>query len=291
MKIQNITEDNLDLICAICLDPSVDREARDFMDKGMDNRLFWIKRMMPKGLGILVASEAPRHEKIHYKWVGKMLHSDLAVQGQVPMGLLEYIPIEHALEPVQGKNCLFINCMWVLPPFWYKGVGKKLIESFIEKAKQYGAASVISYEEERWFGTSIKYMPSSFFKKYGFKEIDRDGSRILQFLDLGSSVQPKFIFPKNKSYIDNMNINLDIFFNNQCPWSKYMITTIKRGIEKYPNINLNMINTNERREIKRLGISRGICLNQKLIFNRMVSWKEIEPVIEKFVKKSIDKFQ
>ncbi|NVM38271.1 MAG: hypothetical protein HWN81_21940 [Candidatus Lokiarchaeota archaeon] len=283
MEIQTITEDNLDFICAICLDPSVDQETRDLMDIGIDDRLCWIKKMMPKGLEILVALEIPRQEEIHYKWVGKMLHSDLAVQGQVPMGLLEFIPIEHAIEPVEGKNCLLINCMWILPPFWFKGVGKSLILSFIEKAKKYGGASVITYDGDRWFGTSIKYMPSSFFKKFGFKEVDRDGSRVLLFLDLGSSIKPKFIFPKFKRTTDNEYLTLDIFSNSQCPWSQYMINTIKNGLEKFPTLNLNIIRTNERELIEEFGISRGICLNKMLIFNRMASWEEIKTKIEKLL--------
>ncbi|MFX0139123.1 MAG: GNAT family N-acetyltransferase, partial [Candidatus Hodarchaeota archaeon] len=144
MEIQVFTEDKLDLICAICLDPSVDQETKNLMEDGMDRRISWIKKMMSIGLEILIALEKPKQEEIHYKWVGKMLHSDLAVHGQVPMGLLEYIPIEHALEPIKGKNALFINCMWILPPFWSRGVGKALIETFIEKAEQHGGGSVIA---------------------------------------------------------------------------------------------------------------------------------------------------
>ena len=65
MEIQTITEERLDLICAICLDPSVDKETRDLMEKSMDERICWIKEMMPKGLEILVAFEKPRTELIH----------------------------------------------------------------------------------------------------------------------------------------------------------------------------------------------------------------------------------
>ena len=282
MEIQTITEDKLDLICAVCLDPSVDKETRDLMESGMDDRISWIKKMMPKGLEVLVALEKPRQEKIHYKWVGKMLHSDLAVHGQVPMGLLEYIPIEHTLEPVKGNDSLFINCMWILPPFWLTGVGKALIESFIERAKQYGAASVIAYDGDKWFGTSIQYMPSSFFKKFGFKEVDRDGSRVLLFLDLGTSKQPKFILPRLKVSNKSKKLNFNIFFNNQCPWSKYMVNTVKKEVEKFPNLMFNIINTDDRKLIENLGISRGVCLNGNPIFNRMASWKEIKVEFDKY---------
>jgi len=284
MEIQTLSEEKLDLICAICLDPSIDKETRDFMDNGMNERICWIKKMRSKGLEILVALEKPRQEIIHYKWVGKMLHSDLSIHGQVPMGLLEYIPIKHALEPLKGNNSLFINCIWILPPFWLNKVGSALLKSFIDKAQQYGGASVIAYDGDRWFSTSIKYMPISFFKKFGFKEVDRDGSRVLLFLDLGSSNAPKFIYPKIKSFHKAKELILDIFYNSQCPWSKYMINTIKKEVEKFSDIKINLINTNNSKIIKDLGISRGIYLNGKPIIKRMASWEEIKTEIEKYNK-------
>ncbi len=284
MEIQTVTEEKLDLICEICLDLSVDKETRLLMGNGMDNRISWIKKMIPQGLEILVALEKPRKEIIHYKWVGKMLHSDLAVQGQVPMGLLEFIPIENALEPITGKNMLLINCMWILPPFWHSGVGTALVESFIEKATQIGGAVVIAYDGDNWFDTSIKYMPSSFFKKFGFKEVDRDGCRILFFLDFGSSNPPKFIFPKLKSIPKTKELNLDIFFNSQCPWSKYMVNIVRNGLEKYPNIKTNYVNTDDNKLVKKLGISRGISLDGKPIIKRMASIDEIKKEIKKYQK-------
>jgi GNAT superfamily N-acetyltransferase len=284
MKIEEITKNTLDLVCAVCLDPSVDQETRDLMENGMDERIQWIKEMIPKGLRILIASEKPRKERIHYKWVGKMLHSDLAIHGRVPIGLLEYVPIEYALEPINGENSLFINCMWILPPFWLKGVGKALIDSFIERAKQYGGASVIAYDEDRWFGTSIKYMPSSFFKRFGFQEVDKDGSRILLFLDLGSSDTPQFILPSAEALPNYKKLNLDIFYNRQCPWSNFMINTIKLEVEAHPNIQINLINTDDPKLIKKMGVSRGVFLNGKPIVKRMASWDEIRSEIEQFNK-------
>ncbi|MFX1418203.1 MAG: GNAT family N-acetyltransferase [Promethearchaeota archaeon] len=285
MEIEVVTKDKLDIICSVCLDPSVDKETRDLMENGMEERICWIKDMIPKGLKIIVASEKPRDEKIHYKWVGKMLHSDLAVHGRVYMGLLEYLPIEHVLEPVDGENSLFINCMWILPPFWLMGVGKALLESFIESAMQHGGASVLAYEGDRWFGTSIKYMPTSFFKKFGFKEVDRDGSRILLYLDLGSSSPPKLIFPKFKEFHKTEKLKLTIFSNSQCPWSKYMINTIRKEVEKYSNLNLNFHHTDDSELIKDLGISRGVYLNGNPIIKRMASWEEIKLEIDNYNKK------
>jgi GNAT superfamily N-acetyltransferase len=281
MEIQTVSEDKLEIISAICLDPSVDQETRELMENGMDTRVCWIKKMMPKGLEILLALESPRNEEIHYKWVGKMFHSDLAVHGKVPMGLLEYIPIEHALEPVEGRDSLFINCMWILPPFWHKGVGSALVESIIERAKPIGGISVITYDGDSWFGTSIKYMPSSFFKKFGFEEVDRDGSRVLLFLNLGSNTQPKLIYPKSKNHKSKKTLKFEIYANNQCPWSRYMVNTFKNEISKFSDIDINVIETNRREIIKKLGLSRGVCLNGSPLIKRMASWKEIKKKFEK----------
>jgi hypothetical protein len=63
-----------------------------------------------------------------------------------------------------------------------------------------------------------------------------------------------------------------------------MINTVKKGIKQYKNINLNCINTDNLEVIKKTGVSRGICLNNKLIINRMASWEEIEADIDNYVK-------
>jgi GNAT superfamily N-acetyltransferase len=285
MKIDSISESNLDVLRGICLDPSVDKKTRILMENGMEERIAWVKEMMLKGLGILLAHEKPRNETIHYKWVGNMLHSDLAIQGRVYMGLLEYIPIEHAIDAVSGKNSLFINCMWILPPFWQTGTGKALLEAFIEKAREYGGASVIAYDNEKWFGTAITYMPSSFFKKFGFQEVNRDGNRVLLNLDLGGSSRPKFISFRSREF-DKNNPYLEIFFNSQCPWARFMINSVKKGIEKYPRLTIKCINIGNAEIVQSTGISRGVCFNGIPLFKRMASWEEIKSKVDKEIKQN-----
>ncbi|MFQ6125315.1 MAG: GNAT family N-acetyltransferase [Candidatus Heimdallarchaeota archaeon] len=217
MRIQKVTEEELDYVSAICLDPSIGKKNRHTMQKGMTARIRWIKQMLPKGLEIFIALEKPKLEKIKYKWAGEILHADLAVHGWVPKGLLESVPIEYALEPVTGKKCLFIHCIWILPPFWHTGVAKKLVEAFLQNAQQVGGASVLAYEGDKWFDTSIKYMPASFFERFGFEEVARDRSRVLLFLDLGIKEPPKLLSPKTKRYYEKDKITIDVLFNSQCP--------------------------------------------------------------------------
>ncbi len=93
MEIRKITENELDYVSAICLDPSIGSRQRKAMQDAMTARIQWLRTMMKKGLRILVALEKPRQEKIHYKWAGDMNLADLAVRGKVPKGLLEFLPI------------------------------------------------------------------------------------------------------------------------------------------------------------------------------------------------------
>ncbi len=285
MRIQKVTETELDYVCAICLDPSIGKKSRQTMQKGMTTRIRWIQQMLPKGLEIFIALEKPKPEKIKYKWAGELLHADLAVHGWVPKGLLECIPIEYALESVKGKKSLFIHCIWILPPFWHIGVAKGLIEAFLQKAQQVGGASVLAFEGDKWFGTSIKYMPTSFFERFGFKEVTRDGSRVLLYLDLGANEPPKLLSPKTRRYDEKDKITIDVLFNSQCPWSKLMIDSIKTNIKKYPKMAVNLVKTDNRNTIEEYGMARGICINGHPVIRRMASWNEIRSEVEKCFKR------
>lgn len=286
MEIRKITEDELDYVSAICLDPSIGSRQRKAMQDAMTARIQWLRRMMKKGLQILVALEKPRQEKVHYKWAGDMNHADLAVRGKVPKGLLEFVPIELAPEPVKGKNLLFIDCIWVLPPFWHTGVAKGLMESFLCQAKEYGGASVLTYEGDKWFGSSLDYMPASFFKKFGFKEADRDGSRVLLFLDLGAGKKPRLIHPKARNFGGKNEVVIDALCNSQCPWSGWMVDQIKRNAKRYPRTSVNVVNSDDRKVVEEFGLSRGVYVNKKPAVKRMAPWKEIEKAIEEFRKNS-----
>lgn len=281
LEFRKINADELDFVSAICLDPSVGRKGREAMKEPMENRLRWLQKMMPQGLEIIVALEDPKPEMLHYPYAGKIRHADLAVRGKVPKGLLEYLPIELALEPVKGKNSLFINCIWILPAFWKTGVAKGLMHQFIGEAKTWGGATVLAYEGGRWFGTTIKYMPSSFFQKFGFEEVSRDGTRVLLHLDLGAHKLPRLTTPKKRTIGEKDKLLMDVFCNSQCPWCGRMVDQIKRNLRKYPNVTLNVINTDRREVIEQFGFSRGVFINGEPVIKRMASWKEIRSVLNK----------
>jgi hypothetical protein len=257
MHVREVLADELDLVSSVCLDPSVRSEWKQIMEPCMVARKKWLKTMMTKGLEISVVFDS--------------------VRGQThPTGLIEYVPIKYAAEPVEGGNSLFINCIWVIPPRWHRGFARVLLERAIEKAKAYGGLGVLAYEGDRWFGF-FPYMPAS-FKKSGFEEVDRDGSRVLLHLTLGRSEKPKLIKPKVRK-VKGDRLIVDVFHSCQCPWSGLMVDQIKQRIKKYDAV-VKMIGTDNRKVVEKYGMSRGVCVNGVPIIKRMASWKEIEAALK-----------
>ncbi|MGD8565351.1 MAG: hypothetical protein PVF96_03280 [Candidatus Bathyarchaeota archaeon] len=257
-EVRKITTKELPYVSYLCL-WGVGQKQKKAMKEHMEKRLRWIEKMFSKGLEIIVAL-GPRKSK---------------------KGLIEYLPIEVAPEPVKGKSSLFIDCIWVLPRFMKVGIGKKLMQHFLEDAKKVGGASVLGYEVDEWFGY-FDYMPTSFFKQFGFEEVSRDGTRVLLHLDLGAHTPPQLLTPKSHKVEKKGKTVIEVFCNIQCPWCGWMADEIIRNAKK-PNITIKLINTDDRKTIEEFGLSRGISINGEPTLKRMASWKEIKTVLEKTI--------
>lgn len=279
MQIHQISVEELDYVSRLCVDPWMPPTWREAMMPAMNARKEWLKAMMPQGLRVLVALE--KVEALRSRSARSKKMRELIVDGNFPEGLIEYAPIEFAPEPVLGEKSLFINCVWVLPRFWHKGIARNLLETFIEDAKIHGGASVLAYEGDKWFGF-FPYMPVSFFKSFGFKEVDRDGNRVMLHLDLGAHATPTLIRPKARRSEKGDKPVVNVFYSSQCPWSGWMADRIKRNMKKYDTA-VNAINTDDRNVIEAYGISRGLSINGVPVLKRMASWKEAESIVKQAI--------
>ena len=263
MEFRKITVDELPYVSYLCL-WGINRQQKEAMKEHMEKRLRWIEEMMPNGLEIIVAL-GPRKSK---------------------KGLIEYLPIEIAPEPVKGGNSLFINCIWVLSRHSKAGIGKGLMQHFLKEARKVGGATVLAYEGDKWFGY-FDYMPVSFFKKFGFKEVSREGTRVLLHLDMGAHKLPMLVSPKKRVAGEKGKIVMDVFCNRQCPWCGWMVDRIRRNIRKYSDVTLNVINTDRRDVIEQFGVSRGVFINGEPVIKRMASWKEIKSALNNFTNRNV----
>lgn len=259
MSIHEVAPNELEMVTGICLDLSVPKKWKKAMESSMEARKTWLASMMQRGLTV-AAVLGPSNER----W-----------------GLIEYVPIQHASEPVKGQNTLFINCMWVLPPVWKKGVARALLSHAIESGKKTGGICVLAYEGDKWFGF-FPYMPSSFFEKFGFKEVDRDDSRVLLHFDLGGSHQPTLIKPQTRQIVRDRKSVVEVLFNNQCPWSGWMVDKVQRTLKKY-DASVIAVNTDDRKTLDKYGLARGVVIDGTPVIKRMATVKEIVSVIRELI--------
>jgi len=281
MQILQVSAEELDYVARLCLDPFMVPRWREMMQPAMAVRKEWLKTMMRDGLRVLVALEKSEDVLSSFGAKNRKIR-ELIIRDKIPKGLIEYAPIELAPEPVIGKNSLFINCVWILPKFWDVGVARSLLKRFLEDASAYGGASVLAYEGDKWFGY-FPYMPVSFFMKFGFREVDRDGSRVLLHLNFSDEEQPRLIYPKTRGVGRSDKIIADVLFSSQCPWSWWMADKVKRGMKKYDAV-VNVVNTDDRTVIEEYGLSRGVCINGKPVLKRMASWKEIDFAVKQAIE-------
>lgn len=134
----------------------------------------------------------------------------LNVQGKV---FIEYAPLEKAWVPVDGKNFIYIYCLWISGSYKEKGYGKALLETCIEDAKSQKKSGIciLTSKKKKPFLSDKKFM-----LKYGFKVVDtiNDEYELLSLSFDGS--QPAFKENARKHSIDEKE--LTIYYGMQCPY-------------------------------------------------------------------------
>jgi GNAT superfamily N-acetyltransferase len=276
MEIRELRADELDYAVLPCVDPGFRRTLR----QGMNLRKEFLKRMKREGLSVIVAlEEMGKKDSIEYPGVGKVKTKDLSIKGKMPVGLIEYAPIEKTIFPVCGENLAFIHCIWVITPFWRKGVGRALMEGFREKTSQLSGAAVVAYEGESWWGF-FDYMPKWFFDKFGFKEADRIGTSVLMFKNKDEARPPEFISSQPGSALNQQTKEVEFFWSNQCPYSWWVGKLLEKKLKKNPEYQSKLINTDRREIAQRFGQTFGLRINGKTLFNRIPSWDEVKKALK-----------
>lgn len=155
---------------------------------------------------------------------------------------IEYAPLETAWVPVEGKNFIYIYCLWVSGSFKGKGYGRELLRYCLDEAKEQGKSGVciISSKKKKPFLSDGKFM-----KKFGFITVDTIGDEY-ELLSLSfDETKPKFIENAKKQKIDS-DI-LTIYYSFQCPYTQNCIEEIKEYC--YTNnipFNLVLVDTLEK---------------------------------------------
>ncbi|WP_297792803.1 GNAT family N-acetyltransferase [uncultured Eudoraea sp.] len=146
------------------------------------------------------------------------------------IGFIEYIPVSDAWRPVEGKDFMFIHCMYIsLNKNKNKGYGSLLIrqvENEAKKKKMDGMCVMAS--KGAWISDK------RIFENNGFKQVDQRG----RFELMSKKWEPKAKDPKLIDWTANQGKyqGWHLIYADQCPWHEKSVfdllnTALDYGID------------------------------------------------------------
>lgn len=144
---------------------------------------------------------------------------------------IEYTPIENALASVEGKEYLYIHCLWVSGKFAKSGHGKALLQHCIDDAKRQGKQGVCAIAGQ-------KKMPflsdKKFLQHFGFEVVDSlPGGYELLALPFGKGAPPRFTDAARHMETVPPEKGLVIYHSAQCPLIDFCLSDVEVYCEKH----------------------------------------------------------
>ena len=260
MKTRELTEKDHALYFA-CLE-----DWSDEMKESGNHKECWFHKMKDKGLRV------------------KLAEDDNGVVG----GMIQYLPIEHS--NAKGNDLYFISCIWVhgykkgRGNFSKQGMGKALIKAAEEDAKTLGAKGIVAW------GLSIPvFMRASWFRKQGYKKIDKQGVRILLWKKFDENAIPPQWIETKKFTVDEQpgKVVVTSFLNGGCPGMNIVHERAKRASAEFKeNVIFNTISTICKDDIRKWGTLDALYIdNRSVNMGPPPSYKKIRKLIAKKVNR------
>jgi len=148
---------------------------------------------------------------------------------------IEYEPIETAWVPINGKNYIYIYCLWVAGSFKGQGIGKELLQYAINDAQEKGMSGIctlVSKKKKPFIGEK------KFFEHFGFKVIDTINDYELVALKFDNNETPKFSDTARTMKIADKDFT--IYYSNECPYVEYEVKELSHYAQNN-GIKLNFI--------------------------------------------------
>lgn len=214
----------------------------DEMDEAGDHKSHWYRKMRDRGLRV-----------------------KLAVDDQDrPVGMIQYVPIEHS--PALGTDLSMILCIWV---HGYKqgvgdrqghGIGTALLTAAEHDAKELGFKGMAAW------GVAIPWwMKAGWFKKHGYRAVDRNGLQTLLWKPfVHDAVPPRWIEPGPKPPKVEGKVAVTAYISGWCPAQNLVYERARRAAAEFgDDVVFESIDTSVETEMIRCGQSDCVYLDGK----------------------------
>ncbi len=227
MNVVDLTDDRKDLFC-LCLE-DWSEEARESGPK----RRQWLECAQKRGLR------------------AKLALDDNGVEG----GMIQYGPIEHSF--VDGEDLYLVYCIFVhgykqgRGNFQKRGMGTALLQAAEDDARALGAKGMAAW------GVALPFwMKASWFKRHGYRGVDRQGMSVLLYKPFVASARPPRWFPKVDRLPEPVpgKVNVTAFTSGWCLAQNLVYERAKRAAAEFGDaIAFCEIDTSEREAVAQWG--------------------------------------
>jgi GNAT superfamily N-acetyltransferase len=177
------------------------------------------------------------------------------------LGFIHFAPIESFLSQMIGSELMVILCLTINYQLVYNrvqgtGVGRLLVQSCEDKAKQNGfkGLAVYAYSGDFWF------MPSAFFQKLGFTRVSKT-SEI--WIKTWGDVKDPTSFRKNYEYHPvSGKVVIDYFWSPFCLTVCVEIGNIRKVTSEFgEKVILREYRSDDPEVFKKYGLFRALFIN------------------------------
>jgi len=205
-------------------------------------------------------------------------------------GMIQYVRADES--PARGKDFFFVHCIWIPPAKRNsagaqrkKGMGKALLKAAEEEVKGMGAAGLAVW------GTPLPFfMKSSWFKKQGYRPVDKSGMQQLLWKPFTPEAEPpawrKPVPPDPISFTPG-KVTVTRFINGICPAMNAIHHRFERAARELGDrVEVNTIDTSDPLFLQRWEQTDAIYINEKEFpMGPPPSYKKILKALKKAVKK------
>lgn len=157
---------------------------------------------------------------------------------------IEYIPAENAWNPIDAKDYMYIDCLWVAGSFKGHGYSSELLEQCINDSKEKGKKGlcILCASKKKPFLSDPKFL-----KHKGFMPCDEADNGVelwyLPFDDINEK-------PRFKECAKHVSINEKgyvLYYTSQCPFNAKYVPMLE-DIAKEHNIPFKAIHITDKQE-------------------------------------------
>ncbi len=209
--------------------------------------------------------EAGNHKALWYsRMKDRGLRVKLAMDDEKACGMIQCLPIEESVA--QGNGLYFIQCIWVhghkkgVGNYQKRGFGTALLQAAEDDAKSRGANGMAAW------GVSLPFwMKASWFKKHGYKKVDKESIQVLLWKPFTDDARPPtWIREKKKPETMRGKVTVTAFMNGWCPAMNMVYERAKRAAQEIGDkVVFQEVHTFNRDVFLEWGISDALFIDGK----------------------------